>query len=182
MISSINPEPTAFLDLLLETSPKLTGGLLLFLAGMLWRISNKDVDTAFTQRLLCCYLVTKSGLTKKMGSAHLMKTFCALSKSMAHFTWTSVGPGIYPNNLEENHVVKGLRIVFLPSLWNIKWIKEDKWKPSFYWSERGMEQITTLLNEHQIVFKSPIFVCLLNFLIIFESNCFWSLFWKFTSE
>lgn len=82
-----------------------------------------------------------------------MKTFCALSKSIAHFTWTSVGPGIYPNNLEEDHVVEGLRIVFLPFLWNNKWIKEDKWKP-FYWSEYEMEQRITLVNEHKNVFKS----------------------------
>lgn len=106
--------------------------------------------------------------------AHLMKTFCALSKSMAHFTWTSVGPGIYPNNLEEDHMVKGLRIVFLPSLWNIKWIKEDKWKSSFYWSECEMEQRITLLNEHQIVFKISFLMRMLYFLIISESNCFWS--------
>lgn len=180
MIPSINPEPTAFLDLLLEISPKLTGGLMLFLAGMLWRNSNKDADTAFTQGLLCCTLVTKSGLTKKTCSARLMKTFCALSKSMAHFTWTSVGPGIYPNNLEENHVVKGLRIVFLPSLWNIKWIKEDKWKPSFYWSECGVEQHYSM--SIKLYLKVPFFVCLLYFQIIFESNCFWSLLWKFASE
>lgn len=106
--------------------------------------------------------------------AHLMKTFCALSKSMAHFTWTSVGPGIYPNNLEEDHMVKGLRIVFLPSLWNIKWIKEDKWKSSFYWSECETEQRITLLNEHQIVFKISFHMRMLYFLIISESNCFWS--------
>lgn len=103
-----------------------------------------------------------------------MKTFCALSKSMAHFTWTSAGPGIYPNNLEEDHMVKGLRIVFLPSLWNIKWIKEDKWKSSFYWSECEMEQRITLLNEHQVVFKISFFTCILYFLIISERNCFWS--------
>lgn len=110
--------------------------------------------------------------------APLMKTFCALSKSMAHFTWTSVGPGIYPNNLEEDHMVKGLRIVFLPSLWNIKWIKEDKWKSSFYWSECETEQRITLLNEHEIVFKISFFMCMLYFLIISEKNFFWSLLLK----
>lgn len=110
--------------------------------------------------------------------AHLMKTFCALSKSVAHFTWNSVRPGIHPNNLEEDHMVKGLRIVFLPSLWNIKWIKEDKWKSSFYWSECEMEQRITLLNEHQIVLKISFFMCMLYFLIISERNCFWSLLLK----
>lgn len=130
-ISSINPEPRAFLDPLHKASTSLILVVLFFLAGMLWRNSNKDAGAAFNQG---CHVAIwwTIGLTGKMCLAYLMKTFCALSKSMAHLKWTSLRPWICTNNLEEDHMVKGLRIVFLPSLWNIKWIKEDKWKRSFY--------------------------------------------------